>query len=302
MGIVDIYSKRQKRARGEMPDVYVYEELPRHLRVQIIYIIRDAFNVFRNTREIELHWKCVNDILCREYGIFKLNNSRLYEDAVLEFFLEEEVIERAIDVLELCFKFINKLNSNNNYHANFKIKFEDAIIELNLRFKEHGVGYQFESNEIIRIDSDYLHAEAVKPALAILRGDIFKGANDEFLLAHEHYRHKRYKESLVDSLKAFESTMKAICKQRGWSVKPSDNAKNLIAICLNNGLIPSYLDSQFTSLRSLMESGIPTMRNKNGGHGQGTDVVLVPEYLARYALNLTASTILFLSDANEMNK
>ena len=30
---------------------------------------------------------------------------------------------------------------------------DDAIKELNYRFKEHGVGYQYESGKIIRIDS-----------------------------------------------------------------------------------------------------------------------------------------------------
>ena len=32
----------------------------------------------------------------------------------------------------------------------------DAVIELNERFREHGVGYQFESEEIIRIDSQLI--------------------------------------------------------------------------------------------------------------------------------------------------
>ncbi len=34
--ITDIYSKRQKRLRGEFPDVYQYEDIPNELRNQII--------------------------------------------------------------------------------------------------------------------------------------------------------------------------------------------------------------------------------------------------------------------------
>ena len=45
---------------------------------------------------------------------------------------------------------------------------------------------------------------------------MYAGANDEFLRAHEHYRHKRHKECLNECLKAFESMMKAICKKRRW--------------------------------------------------------------------------------------
>ena len=38
MSIFDIFSKRQKKLRGEVPDVYVYDKLPSPLRVQIIQI------------------------------------------------------------------------------------------------------------------------------------------------------------------------------------------------------------------------------------------------------------------------
>ena len=45
---------------------------------------------------------------------------------------------------------------------------DDAVVELNTRFREHGIGYQFESNKIVRVDSQFLHQEAVKPALQLL--------------------------------------------------------------------------------------------------------------------------------------
>lgn len=303
MGVFDLFSKRQKRARGEVPDVYVYDQLPQQLRVQIVHIIRDAFG---ENNLAELLYELVNKTLCREYGLFELiKHSKSDADSVLNFFLQEKSTERALDVVEVCFKLINpnKQNSNSNEYNTFQNKeLEDAISELNERFKEHGVGYQFESNEIIRVDSEFIHAEVVKPTLMVLRGKFFKGANEEFLMAHEHYRHGRHKECLVDCLKAFESTMKAICKIRGWTTQPNDTAKTLIATCLNNGLLPTYLESQSNSLRSLLETGIPPIRNKSAAHGQGVDIVEVPEYLVRYTLNLTATNILFLAEANESTK
>lgn len=307
MGIFDLFSKRQKCARGEVPDVYVYDKVPYQFRVQVVHIIQDAFGVdhyYQNNAQKA--YEFVKEALCREYGLFDLvEYPKSDAESIFNFFLKEETVERALDVLELCFQVINGHIANDQYYRNNtdrKIKPEDAVSELNERFKEHGIGYQFESSKLIRIDSEFLHAEAVKPTLTVLRGKGFNGANDEFLLAHEHYRYGRYKECLVDSLKAFESTMKAICKLRGWTTQPGDSAKALIAACFNNGLIPLYLDSQFAALRSLLESGIPTVRNKNGGHGQGSDVVVVPEYLARYALNLTASTVLFLCEAHAASK
>lgn len=307
MVVVDLFSKRQKRARGEMPDVYIYDELPQPLRVQIVHIITDAFGTdYEYTHRATEAYAFIKQALCREYGLFELvKHHRSNKESVFDFFLQEQLIERNLDVVELCFRFIHwhiATDSSYRYETERKIEAGDAVSELNERFKEHGVGYQFESGEIIRVDSRFLHAEAVKPALAVLHDESFKGANEEFLKAHEHYRHGRYKECLVDALKAFESTMKTICDLRGWPTQPTDTARNLIAICLSNGLFPTHLNSQFSSIRSLLESGIPTVRNKSGGHGQGSSPVAVPEYLARYALNLTATSILFMVEAHQATK
>lgn len=307
VGVFDLFSKRQKRARGEMPDVYVYDDLPQPLRVQIVHIISDAFGTDGyNTDHAAKAYEFVKQALCREYGLFELvKHPRSDQDSVFNFFLQEQSIERALDVVELCFKVIHGYiaeDQSYKYHTTRKIEPDDAVSELNERFKEHGVGYTFESGEILRVDSQFLHAEAVKPTLAVLRDKNFKGANEEFLKAHEHYRHGRYKECLVDALKAFESTMKTICSLRSWPTQPTDTAKSLIATCMNNGLFPAYFDSQFSSIRSLLESGVPTVRNKNGGHGQGAAPVTVPEYLARYTLNLTATTILFMVEAHQATK
>lgn len=307
VGVFDLFSKRQKRARGEMPDVYVYDKLPPPLRVQIVHIIRDAFGEDgRHTDDVHKAYEFVKETLCREFGVFELvQYPKSNQESVFNFFLEQESVEHALDVVELCFRYIQLVIAEDRsylYNIRRKIEPDDAVAELNERFKEHGVGYQFESGEIIRVDSQFLHAEAVKPTLEVLRDKDFKGANEEFLKAHEHYRHGRYKECLVDALKAFESTMKTICSLRGWQTQPTDTAKNLIAACMSNGLFPVYFDSQFSSIRSLLESGVPTLRNKNGGHGQGAAPVAVPEYLARYTLNLTASTILFMVDAHQATK
>ena len=57
---------------------------------------------------------------------------------------------------------------------------DDAVVELNTRFQEHGIGYQFESNKIVRVDSQFLHKEAVRPALRLLTATHYAGADEEF--------------------------------------------------------------------------------------------------------------------------
>jgi hypothetical protein len=161
------------------------------------------------------------------------------------------------------------------------------------------VGYQFESGIVVRVDSQFLHSAAVKPALQLLAGKHYQGANEEFLKAFEHYRKGNTKECLNECLKAFESTMKAICKKRRWAFGANDTANKLIEVCLREGLIPALIQSHVTGFRSTLESGIPAVRNKMSAHGQGAAVVDVPPYYASYMLHLTATTIQLLTEAEK---
>ena len=311
MPITDIFSKRQKRLRGEFPDLYQYETIPNELRVQVIHIWYDAFGeVYRDnygTPQYPYHsteeaYKYIHATLYREYGLFTLGQDDDNDfEAVYNFFLWTQDAEKVIDVIEVSFQYITQYASN--------VAPEDAIDELNHRFQEHGVGYRYESDLIIRIDSQWIHSEVVRPALRMLSDPMYERANAEFLSAHKHYRAKRYEECMNDCLKACESCIKAICSTRGWTYNGGDTISPLIAIIFNNQLVPNFMNSHFTGLRKLvdvrkglrttLESGVPTLRNNLSGHGDGTEEIPVPEYIAAYTLHLTASNILLLAKANE---
>jgi hypothetical protein len=224
---------------------------------------------------------------------------RTHIEELAKFFLTEEDTEKVLDAVELSFRVIDHMTRNRDYlcRPNPSELADKAIAELNARFKEHGVGFQFVAGEIIRVDSELLHAEAVKPALALLQGAEYAGAQAEFLKAHEHYRHGNNKEALSECLKSFESTMKAICNKRGWKYDANATSKALIKCCFDNGLIPAFWSQHFSSLRAMLESAVPTVRNRLGGHGQGSEIVDVPANLAAYTLHMTAATILFLVQA-----
>ena len=303
MAVVDIFSKKQKRLRGEVPDVYQYDDLPDELRVQVIRILEDAlgrpskgsFGRFAYPDGGEEAYAFLHETLCREYGVFVLHQqAKSHYEAVTYFFLQTEKTEEAIDVIQLSFQLIEQRLDTPVY---LNISPDDAIEELNHRFREHGVGYQYENGQIIRVDSEYLHSEAVKPALTILSDPMYKGANAEFLSAHEHYRAKKYKEYLNDCLKAFESCLIAICDKRGWGYGGKDIANRLVANVFKNELIPNFMQSHFSALQKTLKAGVSTLRNEAGGHGQGAREISVPEHIAAYALHLTASNILLLAQA-----
>ena len=85
-----------------------------------------------------------------------------------------------------------------------------------------------------------------------------------------------------------------IATEKGWSYKSTDNSKRLIQLCFENELIPKYLQNQYTSLQNIMESGVPTIRNKVSAHGQGAEQQDANNEITRYTLNLTSSNIIFL--------
>lgn len=300
MAILDLFSKRQKKLRGEIPEIYIYDTLPNHFRVQVVHIIQDAYGKDDYYNHVKDVYKLIHDALCREYGKFNLLENRYREsdeESVLNFFLQTPDTEQALDVIELTFRLLNnyiKGDPQYNYHAKPKLKPDKAIDELNDRFKEHGIGFQFIESEIIKVDSTYTHSEIAKPTISLLWNKTFQGANEEYLKAHEHYRHGRNKECLTECLKAFESTMKVICKEKGWNYNQTDTAKKLIQVCFTNSLVPTYVQNQFTSLQNLLESGIPTIRNKLSGHGQGQIPQKVDDEMTRYGLNLTGTNIIFL--------
>lgn len=302
MAILDIFSKRRARNRGELPDVFQYKEFPEKLRVQLAHLISDSLGEDGySSNHVRQVYVDIENVLCREYGTFELaKNSRGSKESLLNFVLSEPSVEKVLDVVEICFRVVDELvrtDSNYRHFTTRRIEPDEAINDLNQRFRESGCGYQFESGEIVRVDSQLIHNEAVRPALALLRDKRFHGANSEFLEAHSHYRHSRHKDCLVWCLKAFESTMKSICTIKKWKFEANDTAKSLINTCLSNGLVPKYSEAQFSAIRSLLESGIPTLRNKTSGHGQGPDNVVLSEHVSRYALHLTASTLLYLVES-----
>ena len=205
--------------------------------------------------------------------------------------------DQSLDVIELTFRVID--NITRKWFGKFKGKAEQVIEELNQRFLEHGIGFAYSNKMIVRKDSELVHKEIIKPVLVFSSEGYLAGAQQEFLAAFEHQRHGKNKEALNECLKSFESTMKAICDKREWAFDQNTTAKQLIAVMFDKGLVPSFWQNQFSSLRSLLESSVPTGRNKQSGHGQGSTPKVVSDDVVQFMINMTASCLLFLISAEK---
>jgi hypothetical protein len=314
MAIWDLFSKRAARARKQgQEDVFQYENLPQQFRAQVIHIWNDSLGHFRDDRRSfgptipspsnDL-WIGIFRVLTREKGTFRLGEGGSNPQEQCYEFIMNAPTEEALDIIEVSFGMVDTVVRGMEQYVRQRYGLcdpDDAIKELNGRFREHAIGYEFAGGEIVRVDSQFLHAEAVKPALQLLHGagKKFAGPLQEFLAAHARYRKGDFKEATADALKAFESTLKAICVARGWTYDPhKDTASKLLQIVFDNGLVPAWLQSQFTALKSVLEAGVPTVRNKTSGHGQGPVPAALPAHFAAFVLHLTASNIVFLIDCH----
>ena len=182
MPIWDIYSKRGK----QLPDVYQFETLPEPLRVQIQRIIRDMFGPLDKQQTAEMY-SMLHEALAHEYGLSVLADGTDARGRVQAFLMKTADIEHVLDAIEIAIRLTDRFRGGRYSSV--------AIKELNHRFREHGVGYQIEGPQAIRIDSTYTHQEVVRPALTVLRASQFENAEAEFRDAHQHYRHRRYEDA-----------------------------------------------------------------------------------------------------------
>lgn len=296
MALENLYSRRNRKN----PDVYTYEALPLKLKVQIIRILQKFDNQSQpliGSSTVNHYWMNVKEALCDEYGKDHLVygwGPAYVQNEIKEFLERSDDIEQCLDIVELGIKYILHHHKPNFQYGSPPYSIHEAIEDINARFLENGVGFEYRDGEIIRIDNKLLHQDVIIPALHFLSASEFSNANEEYLNAHDHFRHGRTKACLVDCLKAMESTIKVICDINNWPYKQTDNVSKLIGIIIEHRLVPEYLLQHFSSIRSSLECGVPTLRNKMAGHGAGVKEVRVPMHYASYMLYLTGTTINFL--------
>ena len=305
-----IYSHRKRDIeRGESYDVYKYDVFPQSLRVQIKFIWETAIGPYYRSHAYDMSspdnnnagWETIRSTICREKGKSSLSSYENPRDDCVAYLLNESNVDELLDLIEFSFRYISKNLKNITPYERKKLGItqisDEAIDELNYRFQEARVGYQFTNHIIVRIDSQLIHSEVVIPALELLSDRRFSGAQEEYLNAHEHYRSQEYRDANVDALNSLESTLKTICEINGWDFDKKSRANDLISIIRNKGLLPEFSDKSFDQLIATLKSSVPAIRNEAGGHGQGSTRVKVPHYISAYALHMTAATIILLCDA-----
>lgn len=302
MGLANTYSRRLRASQPDGVDVYQYDEVPDKIRVQIVGIVIDLLGdcSFGNQHS-QLLWQNLSQYVARDGGIKSLQqheiNSYKFRKNLENYIEESADLYGILDFCDLLFIYTEKVKDIVTSYYSYEKKINQAIEELNTYFKESSFGYEYNNNQMIRIDSQHIHKEVIKPVLQLLGDERFKKVDEEYRLAHEHYRNKHIKDCIVACNRSFESMLKTICDLERWEYASGARASDLITLVRKNDLFLDGMANNFNSFVVMLKNGVPALRNDHGGHGEGSVAAEQPLYMAQYMLNLTASNLLFLHEA-----
>jgi hypothetical protein len=310
---MELYSKRKKAAENP-PTEYRYD-LPPEFRNQVWHIWKEAIGYVQQTIRttilahrlgLEKHdnicalYSKINETLCDELGKLGFSGTSPC-DALLQFFLASGTDE-ALDVIQVSFAWMSAAQDSRDFMVwvGPELAAAEAVEKLNKRFKEHAIGYRLEQGQIIRLDSEFLHAETTEPALRLMYANGYEGALDEFQLAHRYYRQgpEHYDDCLTNCLKAAESTLQRIIELNNWNLPGEAKFDNLFAEVKKRGLFPPFLGSHIGELKKFLQT-VAVIRNEEGAHGSGSAPNEVPDHLVAYQIHLAGSAIVFLIRCNE---
>lgn len=281
-----------------LPDTFFYDVIPPNVRHQIRYVIEDCFkkrikqvrSAFAFSEPECEPFEFIRQSALAEFGLPRLCSSTQmqgnrrptvdYCDFLIEF------LPNQLDV------YLYVVGFTFQYATGTDLSYKPAIENANRHFRRAGIGYEFniDSKQILRVDNNITHAEAIQPALALLADKRFATPNQEFMDTLDHYKAGNNWECVTGCCKSFESVMKIVCQAKNWPFNQNDTAAPLLKTIITQGQLPTFFEQPLLL--------IATMRNRSGAHGGGAKPVdPIPDYLARYCVNATASAILMLVEA-----
>lgn len=315
--IFNVYSKRNEKK----PDIFVYT-VPETLRNKIFLFCREVFSgqfkegshVIRLTGGqdfVYVFWDEIRRMLLYRHGKLKLSNVAYNRNEIEDTinFLYQCEDKEFLDFLEYIFRvecLFHVCSDENNLVREINRLFESENVGYELtemvkvRTKGTSQGYPFMGQEvetvrvvqypnIIRKDNQVIHEIATKPTLLLLSDKIYITANKEYLEALVDYNNNDYGNCLVKCGSALESVLKIICHHKKWNYQQEDTAGTLIKTVIKNLSLEPFFEQHLIIVANL--------RNKlSKAHGSGVYPRNVPKHYAKFALNATASIILFLID------
>ena len=305
--IFDVFSTRPEAA-SEPKHV-----VPESTRTRVLLWCREVFGNSRAQYSsgdyTATFWEEIHRVLRFRHGLMQLSNAPIRSETedTLQFVMTcpgEEFLDFLEDMFRVdCYlrvalpsaQVVEELNAllrkgNLPYHVTDFVTQTGREVVRGGPFsgEDHEVTRTVSWPEVIMRESETLHVQATAPVLELLRRPEYASANGEFLAALEDYRKDDFADCLTKCGSAFESVLKIVCHRQGWPYDPKQTASPLVKTFMAQTKLESYFEPM------LMTTAV--LRNRlSASHGAGPHSKQTPRHVAHYALNATASAILFVT-------
>lgn len=284
MASIRIFSKRHEQA---IWDRKLGLSLPRRLRRRIWSLLGRFDHIYHYQPDPSDNWNEKTSVLeqlpgelCHRYGDDNLlaraedGGARVPVD--LKGFVEGAYPSQVFDVVEL---FYAQIPSERQ---------PEFQREMNAIFEEERSEWRMADGQFFKVDSQFLEAHVVARSYELLKAEGFEGALDEFNQARNELAADNVKGAIHNACKSLESVLKAV------SGVESANAGVLIKSLAERGFYEGLPDDVARAFGDQVLMALPFLRNRLGGHGQGTAVIEVPRLYGELAIHLAASFLLFV--------
>lgn len=274
-----LFSKRFKKALAvnKIP----YPSFKRNLRKRLAMICHDHSEVsFYNSPDTEV---AAFMALKKAYGMETLRvqdemtdqgkNATSFED-----FLVFAYPQHVLDALEAFYRLLS-----DEYKHPF-------LVEINAVLTEENSSWRMSDERMYLVDSRFLEALKNQIEDEMKQAEFF-GAHEEFNDALSNLLSGDIDDAIHKANCAFESALKSLLEQ-------SEGAADDLLKYLRNktDLLGAVSEKVQSAITSKVLLGLPVLRNKIGGHGQGPKPIDVPRAYGDLAINLAATYIKFLLD------
>lgn len=287
------------------PSPFVLQPIPSSFKSQLVHIFNRVLGESLDGEHggrVRWHiWKRIGDKLAEESGEVSLANvinarSHSYFSLVVGYITYTRRSEDSplpiLDAIEIFLRECSLVSADNLLSS-----VDNAEREINQRLRQHRLAYQVQNGLIIRVDSQYIHRQVVRPAFHLLQDARFDVAEKEFLQAHDDYLDGHNRKAMAGAHNTVESVLKAICNNMGWKYAPADGTKRLIDIVIRERqLVPALVEYDFKQWALAFENTATKVGNPRR-HGAGSTEDIIPDSVAAYGLHTAAANIVLIVSA-----
>lgn len=279
-----IFSLRYKRAL----ETNVFSvELPTRLRERVLSQIKKYNSPLHVQRDPNDNWIDRSDALeeaesdfLTEHGWTRIPNlpdsNKIQSGDQICWIIKNGAAPLVFDAIELTFKHMNREDAEQ-----FRQKL-NSFLEIDHR------PWRFADGEFFMLNADFVGARVAPIAQEALAANNFAGAADEFAKAQRELANGEVKNAIRDACNSFESVLKVL------TGNTKGTCDNLTQDLVSQDYLSDLPEDFRQKFRKDILMSLSVMRNRLGAHGQGTNILEVPQVYGELAVQMAATLHNFL--------